>query len=70
MHLDETVLQSRTTLTLVEFIEELWKYMHTDWYDDEDIDELEQEFEMNRLLKKYEEITAKADKAKSKRSFP
>ena len=70
MHLDETVLQSRTTLTLVEFIEELWKYMHTDWYDDEDIDELEQEFEMNKLTKKYEEITAKADKAKSKRSFP
>ena len=69
MHLDETVLQSRTTLTLVEFIEELWKYMHTDWYDDEDIDELEQEFEMNKLTKKYEEITAKADKAKSKRSF-
>ena len=69
MHLDETVLQSRTTLTLVEFIEELWKYMHTDRYDDEDIDELEQEFEMNKLTKKYEEITAKADKAKSKRRF-
>ena len=33
------------------------------------IDELEQEFEMNKLTKKYEEITAKADKAKSKRSF-
>ena len=28
MYLDETILQSRTTQTLVEYIDELWKYLN------------------------------------------
>ena len=63
MYLDETILQSRTTLTLVEYIDELWKFL--------DVCDMEMSMsiEYQRLSKKYHDIKGKADKASRKRSF-
>ena len=62
MYLDETILQSTTTLTLVKFIDELWErieepdaYLHGKDYE--------------KLEKKYNIIKDRATKASKKRSF-
>ena len=58
MYLDETILQSRTTLTLVEFIDELWEVIE------------EEDIGINMgIIRKYHDIKGKADKASRKRSF-
>ena len=63
MYLDETILQSTTTLTLVEFIDELWEVIEEDsypWHHNKEYDKLE---------KKYHIIKDRANKASKKRSF-
>jgi hypothetical protein len=55
MYLDETILQSKTTLSLVEFIEKVWKHV------EEPIDP--------KLIRDYHTIINTAKKAKKKRSF-
>ena len=55
MYLDETILQSKTTLSLVEFIEKVWKHV------EEPIDP--------KLIRDYHTIMNTAEKAKKKRSF-
>ena len=62
MYLDETILQSRTTLSLVEFIDELREFILC-----ESIDENMDKF--RELDEKYLEIKEKAIKANKKRSF-
>ena len=57
MYLDETVLQSRTTLTLVEYINELM-----DFLEEEDVN-----INMG-LIRKYHDIKGQSDKARLKRS--
>ena len=64
MQLDETVLQSRTTLALVEFIDELYELL-----EDENVI-AHSPIKWNRVEKKYNEIKIKSEKAKNKRSFP
>ena len=64
MYLDETILQSRTTLSLVEYIEELWKFL-----DNCDIEMNGGELKYNRLSQKYHIIKDRANKASKKRSF-
>ena len=61
LYLDPSILQSRTTLTLVSFIDELWVFLNQCRV--KDINKL------NDLTNKYESIKAKADKAKNKRSI-
>ena len=65
MYLDETILQSRTTQTLVEFIDEMWELI------DEGTLELEymNPEDFMRIEKKYLEVKKKATKANKKRSF-
>jgi hypothetical protein len=53
MYLDETILQSRTTLSLVEFIDELIEYKGVKINDE--------------LYGKYKEIKRQTKKAKDKR---
>jgi len=63
MYLDETILQSTTTLTLVKFIDELWECIEEDsnpWHHNKEYDKLE---------KKYNIIKDRATKASKKRSF-
>ena len=57
MHLDESILQSTTTLNLVEFIDKLWERVEP------------REYGYVALEKVYFEIMEKAFKAKKKRSF-
>tara|TARA_R100000458_G_scaffold54629_1_gene57905 strand:+ start:460 stop:666 length:207 start_codon:yes stop_codon:yes gene_type:complete len=57
MYLDETILQSRTTLTLVEFIDELMEYL-----EEEDVS-----ITMG-IMRKYHDIKGQSDKARAKRS--
>ena len=61
MYLDENILQSRTTLKLVDFIEELWEFI-----EDNDEDEVGRRYELKR---QYSIIKDKATKARAKRSF-
>ena len=61
MYLDENILQSRTTLKLVDFIEELWEFI-----EDNDEDEVGRHYELKR---QYSIIKDKATKARAKRSF-
>ena len=61
MYLDETILQSRTTLSLVEFIDELWENIEPRAYANEG--------EFLKLERKYLEVKEKANKASKKRSF-
>ena len=56
MYLDESILQSRTTLSLVEFIDELYSCIS--------FEDLPAE-----LRDKYLEVKKKANKASKKRSF-
>ena len=65
MYLDESILQSRTTLTLVEFVDELWELI------DEGTLELEymNPEDFMRIKKKYHQIKEQANKANKKRSF-
>ena len=58
MHLDETILQSRTTLQLIDFIKEIWPLV-----------EPNTEHDAISLLNKYEYIVNSARKAEKKRSF-
>tara|TARA_R110000787_G_scaffold56894_1_gene130485 strand:+ start:413 stop:580 length:168 start_codon:yes stop_codon:yes gene_type:complete len=55
MYLDETILQSKTSLSLVEFIEEVWPHVKSS------IDP--------KLIKGYRTIIHAAERAKKKRSF-
>tara|TARA_R110000824_G_scaffold9859_4_gene43644 strand:+ start:244 stop:432 length:189 start_codon:yes stop_codon:yes gene_type:complete len=61
MYLDENILQSRTTLKLVDFIEELWEFI-----EDNDEDEVGRHYELKR---QYSIIKGKATRARAKRSF-
>ena len=63
MYLDETVLQSRTTLTLVEFIDELYELL-----EDENVT-AHSPIKWNRVERKYHQIKGLSEKAKNKRSF-
>ena len=56
MYLNETILQSRTTLSLVEFIDELCS--HINWKDIP-----------IELIEKYDEIKRQTNKAVKKRNF-
>lgn len=58
MYLDETILQSRTTLTLVEYIKRLYKHITPN-----DL------ATAHDLKKDYIEITERAERATQKRSF-
>jgi hypothetical protein len=60
MYLDETILQSRTTQTLVEFIDELFEWLADDRMEQKKYEELHY---------KYHQIKEKATKASKKRSF-
>ena len=62
MYLDETILQSRTTLSLVRYIDELWEFVEFE-VNDRDIEKF------RYLSKKYDEIKTRSIKAKNKRSF-
>lgn len=59
MYLDETILQSRTTLTLVEYIDELYKYLDRYNMSNSTWTELE---------RKYHDIKGQSEKALAKRS--
>ena len=61
MYLDETILQSRTTQTLVEYIDELWKYLNEEEHFDFDT--------YSCMQDRYINIKQQAEKAKNKRSF-
>lgn len=65
MYLDETILQSKTTLSLVEFIDELWEVIDEGTLESEYLDS---EYYM-KIKNRYESIKAKAEKAKHKRSI-
>jgi len=57
MHLDETILQSRTTLTIVEYIDELMDFLE------------EENVNINMgLVRKYHHIKRLSEKAKTKRT--
>ena len=58
MYLDNTILQSRTTLTLVDFIKKIWPLVKPS-----NIQEAED------LLKEYKTIVNSAKEAEKKRSF-
>ena len=55
MYLDETILQSRTTLTLIEFIDELME------------SRISKDDPHSAINIKYKEIKRQAEKAKAKR---
>ena len=62
MYLNETILQSRTTLTLVEFIDKLMSIIKlADVTEDKDV--------VFSIMKDYEEIKRQTNKAVKKRSF-
>ena len=61
LYLDPSILQSRTTLTLVVFIDELWEFVNECRVKDIN--------KFNDLANRYESIKIKADKAKRKRSI-
>ena len=63
MYLNETILQSKTTLSLVEYIDELWKFL-----DECDV-EMSMSLDYTKLSQKYDEIKYKAERAKKKRNF-
>ena len=58
MYLDETILQSKTTLELVDYIKRLYKLVTP-----HDLAQAKD------IQKDYYEITARAEKAAKKRSF-
>jgi len=62
MYLDETILQSRTTLSLVEFIDEFMKFVEDNHFN-------QHKEEWKEIERKYFEIKKKANKASKKRSF-
>lgn len=62
MYLDENILQSRTTLKLVDFIEELWEFI-------EEEDEVINPGKHYELKRQYFIIKDKSTKARAKRSF-
>ena len=62
MYLDENILQSRTTLKLVDFIEELWEFI-------EEEDEVINPGKHYELKRQYFIIKDKATRARAKRSF-
>jgi len=66
MYLDETILQSRTTLTLVEYIDEMWILINHGIIEFEVIDAED----FMRIERKYHDIKGKANRANRKRSFP
>ena len=57
LYLDPTILQSRTTLTLVAFIDELWLHVEAKGET------------LDKIYRKYTSIKDKAEKAKHKRSI-
>ena len=58
MYLDETILQSRTTISLVDFIKKLYKQITPN------------DLAMaDRLKEDYEEIVRRTDKAANKRNY-
>jgi len=65
LYLDPTILQSRTTLTLVAFIDELWELIDEGTLE---LEFLDSEYYM-KIKNRYESIKAKAEKAKHKRSI-
>ena len=67
-YLDETILQSRTTLTLVEFIKKLWKHADKQIITKSTIDH-DARHKHLKLEEEYYVIIEKADKAKNKRSI-
>tara|TARA_R110000824_G_C14825742_1_gene637276 strand:+ start:348 stop:539 length:192 start_codon:yes stop_codon:yes gene_type:complete len=62
MYLDESILQSRTTLSLVEFIDELMEWVGNNEIENKGL-------KYRELHKKYIEVKEKANKASKKRSF-
>lgn len=64
MYLDETILQSKTTLSLVEFIDELWEVIDEGTLESEYLDS---EYYM-KIKNKYHDIKGQSEKAKRKRS--
>ena len=65
LYLDPTILQSRTTLTLVAFIDELWEVIDEGALE---LEYLDSEYYM-KIKNRYHDIKAKAEKAKDKRSI-
>ena len=63
MYLDETILQSRTTLTLVDFIDELYELL------EEENVIVHSPLKWSRVEKKYHEIKGQSEKARHKRTF-
>ena len=63
MHLDETMLQSNTAITLVKFIDELMKLVESDVYPDISVKKYA------KLKNSYYEITEKHIKAVKRRSI-
>ena len=58
MYLDETILQSRTTISLVDFIKKLYKHVTPN------------DLAMaDKLKEEYDEIVARTDKAAKKRNY-
>ena len=55
MYLDETILQSRTTLTLVDFIDELYELL------EEENVIVHSPLKWSRIEKKYHEIKGQSD---------
>ena len=61
MYLDETIMQSRTTLTLVDFIDELYELL------EEENVIVHNPLKWNEVKNKYHEIKGQATKAEAKR---
>ena len=70
MYLDETILQSRTTLTLIEYIEELIGFTTTTYsygMNEKQLAHFDPKY--RKLMDEFYEIKSKANKASKKRSF-
>ena len=65
MHLDETILQSKTTMNLVKFIDELMKIAL-----DVNGKQMSDDFTYTHIMGKYEGIKKLHDKAMIKRNKP
>ena len=66
MYLNETILQSTTTLTLVKYIDSLWEFLELCDPHMTSIKHLDQ---YEKLERKYHIIKDRANKASKKRSF-